>query len=69
MAREEIEIEIGPDGKVSVRTIGIKGPRCVEVAEALARIVGEEQSRQMTSEFYENEIHQQQHLNVHRRNR
>ena len=27
MNDEEIEIEIGADGKVVVRTIGIKGPR------------------------------------------
>ena len=44
MAKEELEIEIGPDGKVTVRTIGIKGPHCLDVAEAVARIVGQEQS-------------------------
>ena len=27
MANEEFEIEISPSGKVTVRTIGIKGPR------------------------------------------
>ena len=43
--REELEIEIGPSGKVTARTIGIKGPRCLDVAELLARIVGREESR------------------------
>jgi len=66
MAQEELEIEIGPDGKVSVRTRGIKGPRCIEVAEMLARIIGREESRQLTSEYYEAETHQQQHLDIHR---
>lgn len=55
MAKEEIEIEISPSGKVTARTIGIKGPRCLDVAELLARIVGREESRTLTSEYYEAE--------------
>ena len=38
MAHEELEIEISPDGKVTVRTKGIKGPRCVDVAEAIVKV-------------------------------
>ena len=53
MAREELEIEISPSGKVTARTIGIKGPRCLDLADFLARIVGREESRQLTSEYYE----------------
>ncbi|QEH38702.1 hypothetical protein OJF2_73080 [Aquisphaera giovannonii] len=53
MSDEEIEIEIGADGKVVVRTIGIKGPRCVDVAEAIAQVVGREESRQLTDEYHE----------------
>ncbi len=53
MAREELEIEIGPSGKVTARTIGIKGPRCLDLAEFLARIVGREESRELTREYYE----------------
>lgn len=64
MAKEELEIEIGPGGKVTVRTIGIKGPRCVDVAEMLARIIGHEEGREMTSEFYESEAHIEQHQRV-----
>ncbi len=67
MAKEEIEIEIGPTGKVTARTIGIKGPRCLDVAELLARIVGREESRELTSEYYETESHVQQHLDVKQR--
>ena len=40
---EEIEIEISPQGKVTVRTKGIKGPRCIDVAAAIAAIVGREE--------------------------
>jgi hypothetical protein len=58
---EEIEIEIGPDGKVTLRTKGIKGPRCVDVAELFARIVGREESRELTGEYYEAEVEVRRH--------
>lgn len=53
MAKEEFEIEVDRDGKVSIKTIGIKGPRCVDAAEALALLIGREEARQLTSEYYE----------------
>ena len=53
MAREELEIEISPSGKVTARTIGIKGARCLDLAEFLAKIVGRVESRELTSEYYE----------------
>ena len=62
MDREELEIEIGADGKVTVRTLGIKGPRCVDVAEAIAKIVGREESRRLTEEYYEAGIQAQSHV-------
>jgi hypothetical protein len=68
MDHEELEIDIGADGKVTVRTIGIKGTRCLDIAEAVARIVGREESRQLTDEYYENELQVQTHVEqkVHR---
>jgi DUF2997 family protein len=62
MDHEELEIEIGADGKVIVRTIGIKGTRCLDIAEAVARIVGREESRQLTDEYYENDLQIQTHV-------
>jgi hypothetical protein len=59
MNDEQIEIEIAADGKVVVRTLGIKGPRCVEVAEAIAQIVGREESRRLTAEYYEEHLQHQ----------
>jgi hypothetical protein len=53
MAEEELEIEIGPDGKVTARTLGIKGPACLDYADLLARIVGREESRELTAEYYD----------------
>jgi hypothetical protein len=62
MDHEEVEIEIAADGKVTVRTIGIKGPRCVEVAEAIALLIGREESRRLTEEYYEASIHTESHI-------
>lgn len=56
MQPEELEITIGADGKVTVRTEGIKGPRCIEVAEAIALLLGRQESRQLTDEYYEAEV-------------
>jgi hypothetical protein len=67
MAKEELEIEIGPSGKVTARTIGIKGPRCLDLADLLARIVGREESRQMTHEYYEAAEQVQDHIQVKQR--
>ena len=53
MSEQEIEIEIDAAGKVTVRTKGIKGPACLDVVEALALIIGREESRQLTHEYYE----------------
>lgn len=50
---EEIEIEIGPNGKVTVTPHGIKGKECTHLAELFAMIVGKEEQRQYTSEYYQ----------------
>ena len=47
---------------MTVRTIGIKGTRCLDIAEAVARIVGREESRQLTDEYYENDLQIQTHV-------
>jgi hypothetical protein len=57
MAKEELEIEISPTGKVTMRTIGVKGKRCLDYAEMLAQIVGREETRELTNEYYEAETH------------
>jgi hypothetical protein len=58
---EEIEIEIGPDGKVTLRTKGIKGSRCLDVAELFVKLVGKEESRELTGEYYEGEVEVRRH--------
>jgi len=64
MSQEELEIEISPNGKVTMRTRGIKGPVCMDYADLLAQIVGREESREKTGEFYESSVQVARHVNV-----
>ena len=67
MAQEELEITIDSQGRVQVRTIGIKGSRCLDYAEAFAKILGREESRELTSEYYEGEQTTRTHVDVKQR--
>ena len=64
MGQEEFEIEVDRFGKVTIRTIGIKGPRCVDAAEVLAKIIGNQDSKVLTQEYYEEELNNQSHIDV-----
>jgi hypothetical protein len=64
MAKEEFEIEVTRDGRVTIKTIGIKGPRCVDAAEALAKLIGREEARELTGEYYETEQNVSSHVDV-----
>jgi hypothetical protein len=61
MAQQEFEIEISPDGKVTVRTIGIKGAECLDYADLFAQLLGREESRELTNEYYEVPTESKQH--------
>jgi DUF2997 family protein len=64
---EEIEIEIDPSGKVTMRTKGIKGPACMDLAELMAQIVGREESREKTAEYYESSVQIISHQEIRQR--
>jgi hypothetical protein len=64
MAKEELEISIDAAGRVTVRTIGIKGAKCLDYAEMVALILGREESRELTSEYYEAQQTTQTHVDV-----
>ena len=53
MESHELEIEIGPDSKVRLRTSGVKGPSCLEYAKLVEALVGKIQSTELTAEYYE----------------
>lgn len=67
MAEEELEIEINPQGQVTVRTKGVKGPACMQYADLLVPIIGQEQSRAKTPEFYETGLETQHHIEIKQR--
>jgi hypothetical protein len=67
VTHEEFEIEISPQGKVTVRTKGIKGPKCLDYAELFAQIIGREESRTLTNEYYEQSVEVQQRTQVQQR--
>jgi len=64
MSQEELEIEIDSTGKVTMRTKGVKGPVCMEYADLLAQIVGREESREKTNEYYEATEHVRRGVDV-----
>ena len=51
MDEQEVEIEITAEGKVIVRTHGIKGPQCVDVAKLFASFIGNIESQRRPKSF------------------
>ncbi|MFH1107947.1 MAG: DUF2997 domain-containing protein [Planctomycetota bacterium] len=52
MERPEFNITLTPAGKVKVEIKGVKGQRCVDLADLLKEIVGKEEQRQLTADYY-----------------
>ena len=67
MDEQEIEIEITAQGKVIVRTHGIKGPQCVDVAKLFASFIGKIESQEKTEEYYESSEVLKQNIDVRRK--
>jgi len=57
MEAHDLEIIIGKDGKVQVKTSGAKGKSCLEYIKLVEQIVGKTESKEMTAEFYEPDSH------------
>lgn len=65
MPQRDFDITIGKDGSVELHVKGYKGKGCLEVMKVFQQIVGEIQSEQRTSEFYEPE--EQVQFNIEQR--
>ena len=52
MKKPQFDITIGKDGKVTVRVHGVSGSRCIELSDMVKEIVGHEDSRKLTNEYY-----------------
>jgi hypothetical protein len=51
--KHEIELFISEEGELKVHIKGIKGPGCTKILESLAKEIGIEKDRELTSEYYE----------------
>lgn len=52
MAKPEFEIIIDKTGRLTVEVKGVKGPQCLEYADLIKEIVGKEEERHLTSDYY-----------------
>jgi Protein of unknown function (DUF2997) len=51
----ELELTIGQDGVVRIKTHGLRGQACMVETKGLEEAVGSVKSREKTSEFYQQE--------------
>ena len=49
----ELEVSIGPDGKVRIKTHGLKGEACLVETKGLEAAIGKVKKREKTKEAYE----------------
>jgi cupin superfamily acireductone dioxygenase involved in methionine salvage len=49
----QIIIEIDEDENISMETLGIKGPKCVEEIKKITKNIAEIESTKKTKEYYE----------------
>lgn len=54
--RHEIEFEITPDGEIKLTVKGASGGECLEITKALEEELGMVVNREMTSEYYKEEV-------------
>ena len=54
--RTEIDIEIDENGEVKIDIKGIKGKGCLEYAEIIEKVLGPGRDRELTSEYYEENV-------------
>jgi hypothetical protein len=52
MSKPQFDIAIGKDGKVTVKVHGVSGAECLALSDMLKEIVGKEDSRELTPEYY-----------------
>ena len=60
---ETLEFIIYPDGRVQEKVTGIIGKSCAEVTAAIEAQLGRVVSHQKTSEYYQEKVEQNHHIN------
>jgi len=51
--KAEIEVLIGPDGTVRIKTHGLRGEACIEETRSLEQAVGRVERREKTREYFQ----------------
>ncbi len=49
----ELEIVIGPDGKVVLDIKGVKGRACLKIADLFKKILGSPSDKKLKTDYYE----------------
>ncbi len=62
MAKIDLDIQIGPDGKVTFHVSGVPGKKCVDITKELEKELGDVLNREYTSEYYVQEEENQQKI-------
>jgi hypothetical protein len=57
MKRPAYEITIRKDGQVTVEVKGSHGAKCLQLADAIKEILGAENERRLTAEYYASDGH------------
>jgi hypothetical protein len=52
MAGPQFDITIGKDGQIKIKVHGVSGKECLKVTDMLREIVGKENERKLTNEYY-----------------
>lgn len=59
---EQVLIEIGQAGQVSIEVLGVKGPTCQDLTRELEKALGTVQGQELKEEFYEQSESEDAHL-------
>jgi hypothetical protein len=65
--KTELEIQITPEGEVTVTVRGAKGKECLKYKEWIERFLGKAKEFQYTSEFYEQDVRIEPEIHQRRR--
>ncbi|MBY0262027.1 MAG: DUF2997 domain-containing protein [Phycisphaerales bacterium] len=52
MSTPKFDITIDKNGQVKIKVHGVSGKECLQITDMLKEIIGREESRQLTSEYY-----------------
>ena len=64
----EIEVRISTEGKVELGVAGAKGRNCLDLTVQIERLLGEVQTREICSEYYEIPSETETRLQTERQN-